>query len=121
MEIYAENLQFEKAAQLRDRLKAISKINEQQKMVFASSPEQDIIALQQGENETCAVVLKFRQERLVDKEDFILGIMLGYDRLLQCERYLKRKDFGCQHAKKKDFDISHALHDPLSLYCPQTK
>ncbi|MBC8584583.1 excinuclease ABC subunit UvrC [Youxingia wuxianensis] len=73
MEIYAENLQFEKAAQLRDRLKAISKINEQQKVVFASSPEQDIIALQQGENETCAVVLKFRQERLVDKEDFILG------------------------------------------------
>jgi len=25
------------------------------------------------------------------EEDFILGIMLGYDRLKQCQRYLKRK------------------------------
>ena len=26
-----------------------------------------------------------------EEEDFILGTMLGYDRLLQCERYIKRK------------------------------
>ncbi len=26
-----------------------------------------------------------------DEEDFILGTMLGYDRMQQCERYLKRK------------------------------
>jgi len=28
---------------------------------------------------------------LKPEEDFILGIMLGYDRIKQCERYLKRK------------------------------
>ncbi len=27
-----------------------------------------------------------------DEEDFMLGIMLGYDRKKQCERYLQRKD-----------------------------
>ena len=27
-----------------------------------------------------------------DEEDFILGIMLGYDRKIQCERYLQRKN-----------------------------
>ncbi|WP_407356920.1 DUF2023 family protein [Methanolobus sp. WCC5] len=27
-----------------------------------------------------------------EEEDFILGIMLGYDRLKQCDRYLKRKN-----------------------------
>lgn len=31
---------------------------------------------------------------LTDEEDFILGIMLGYDRLKQCERYLQRKKNG---------------------------
>jgi hypothetical protein len=31
-----------------------------------------------------------------DEEDFLLGIMLGYDRKKQCERYLQRK----QHAIK---------------------
>lgn len=27
-----------------------------------------------------------------DEEDFILGIMLGYDRMKQCGRYIKRKN-----------------------------
>ena len=27
-----------------------------------------------------------------DEEDFMLGTMLGYNRILQCERYAKRKD-----------------------------
>lgn len=27
-----------------------------------------------------------------DEEDFMLGTMLGYDRIQQCERYIKRKD-----------------------------
>ena len=27
-----------------------------------------------------------------DEEDFMLGTMLGYDRILQCERYVKRKN-----------------------------
>lgn len=30
--------------------------------------------------------------RLSDEEDFLLGIMLGYDRLQQCARYLKRRN-----------------------------
>lgn len=36
--------------------------------------------------------MEFKQlSNLTEEEDFILGIMLGYDRLKQCERYLKRK------------------------------
>lgn len=27
-----------------------------------------------------------------DEQDFMLGTMLGYDRILQCERYVKRKN-----------------------------
>lgn len=73
MHEYAENMQFEKAAQLRDRIKAISKILESQKVVQASSEDQDIIALQRSNNDTCAVVIKFRGQRLVDKQDFFLG------------------------------------------------
>ena len=28
-----------------------------------------------------------------DEEDFMLGTMLGYDRIQQCERYVRRKKF----------------------------
>lgn len=75
MNEYAEALQFEKAAQLRDRIKAIKRINESQKVVFQSTVNQDVVALQRSEEGACAVVLKFREERLVDKEDFLLGVV----------------------------------------------
>ena len=39
------------------------------------------------------VIKRFGNKPLVEfscEEDFMLGIMLGYDKLKQCERYLKR-------------------------------
>jgi len=44
-------------------------------------------------NENCINVVKTFKEplcKLSDEQDFILGIMLGYDKILQCQRYLKR-------------------------------
>ncbi len=36
--------------------------------------------------------IKFKSlSKLTEEQDFILGIMLGYDRLKQCKRYIKRK------------------------------
>ena len=36
------------------------------------------------------------------EEDFILGIMLGYDRKLQCERYLRQCNGGCANQRCGD-------------------
>ena len=41
----AENLEFEKAAKLRDRINAIKKITEKQKVVSVRQPFQDVFAL----------------------------------------------------------------------------
>ena len=49
-------------------------------------------------NSVCIDVIKQMNftslSNLTDEEDFILGTMLGYDRVKQCERYLKRKRSG---------------------------
>jgi hypothetical protein len=46
-------------------------------------------------NKNCINVLKSFGDKplykFTDEEDFILGIMLGYCRKKQCERFLKRK------------------------------
>ncbi|SFM59273.1 DUF2023 family protein [Methanolobus profundi] len=46
-------------------------------------------------DEKCISILKNIGDKSLsdytDEEDFILGIMLGYDRVQQCDRYLKRK------------------------------
>ena len=48
-----------------------------------------------GDDICIDIVNRMLKERslsdLTDEEDFILGIMLGYNRLQQCERYIKRK------------------------------
>lgn len=44
-------------------------------------------------NEDCINVVKTFQKplnKLSDEQDFMLGIMLGYDKILQCQRYIKR-------------------------------
>ncbi len=70
MNTAAENLQFENAARLRDRINAIKKINEQQKVVSISHKEQDVIATAfLGEKATIAVLV-FRNYRLCDKLSF---------------------------------------------------
>jgi len=48
-----------------------------------------------GAGNCVEVVSHFYHKSLSDltpEEDFMLGIMLGYDRLKQCERYLERKN-----------------------------
>ena len=72
MEIAAENLQFETAARLRDRINAISKIREKQKVVSISYKSQDVIATALlGEN-ACVTVFVFRNFRLCDKKHFFV-------------------------------------------------
>ena len=73
MEQASENMEFEKAAGYRDRIRAIKRLTDKQNVVFARVPNQDVLAIVQNGAESCAVVLKFREQRLVDKEDFYLG------------------------------------------------
>lgn len=47
-----------------------------------------------GSQSCINIVAGFDKElnKISPEQDFILGIMLGYDRLQQCDRYLKRKE-----------------------------
>ncbi len=71
MEQAAENLDFEKAAVLRDRIAAITKFSEKQKVVSADVAEQDVFALSFAQDKACLAVLRFFGGRLCDTEHFI--------------------------------------------------
>ncbi|GAF01913.1 DUF2023 family protein [Saccharicrinis fermentans] len=48
-----------------------------------------------GDSKCVSIIKSFGNKNLnefSDEEDFILGTMLGYDRMQQCERFLKRKE-----------------------------
>lgn len=72
MEKAAENLQFETAAKLRDRINAINKINQKQKVVSISYKNQDVIATAHFSQISCVEVLIFRNYRLTDKKHYFI-------------------------------------------------
>ena len=71
MEQAAEDLDFELAARLRDRINALQKLRDRQKVVESRVPEQDVIALAQGESRTAFEVFRFTGGKLTDRESFI--------------------------------------------------
>src|SRR5579864_3105686 len=73
MQEAAENLNFEEAARIRDRIKAVERILEKQRVISTEGQDdQDVIALASEEDETCAQVFFFRSGKLVGREYFIL-------------------------------------------------
>ena len=72
METAAENLRFEEAAKLRDRINAIQKITQKQRVVSISYKEQDVIATAFLDEKACVFILRFRNFKLTDKKHFFI-------------------------------------------------
>ncbi len=86
MENAAEELKFELAAELRDKIKALEKFSEKQNMFFSDLKNRDIIAVYREETIAAAVVLKMVEGRVNNKELYPLknvedetdGALLSY-------------------------------------------
>ena len=91
----AENLQFETAARLRDRINAIKKIREKQKVVRISYKSQDVIATALIGETACVAVFSFRDFKLADKQHYFIDGFTDktavYSEFLQ-QYYLNRSD-----------------------------
>lgn len=72
MEIAAENLEYELAARLRDRIAAIEKINQKQKVIKSDEVRQDVFAFVEAENQVAVEVFNFHSGHLSDRSQFII-------------------------------------------------
>ncbi len=68
----SRELQFEKAALLRDRLEAVHDIMERQKVISPGGGEQDVIAIVTEGNQACVEILFIRTGKLIGQEQFML-------------------------------------------------
>lgn len=74
MNAAAERLDFEQAARLRDRITAIKKASEGQKIVMEDMKDMDIFAVAELSGAACGSVLMYRSGRLFDKASIMLGM-----------------------------------------------
>ncbi|HMR98200.1 MAG TPA: excinuclease ABC subunit UvrC [Anaerolineales bacterium] len=73
MEKAAAEMRYEKAAAVRDQLKAIQSIIERQKIVFATDyKDSDVLAMARSDGEACVQVFFIRSGKLIGREYFIL-------------------------------------------------
>ncbi len=72
MEEAAENLEFERAARLRDKINAVRRMGDKQKVVANKVLDEDIIAGFSDDGKTCFQVFRFEGGRLFDRESFIV-------------------------------------------------
>lgn len=73
----AASLQFERAAELRDRLRDIEAIAERQAIADATGEDRDVIALARDDTEAVAVVLEVREGKLIGRKDHSLTVGLN--------------------------------------------
>lgn len=71
MEEAAENLEFERAARIRDKINAVKKMSDKQKVVANKVMDEDVIAGFTDDGKTCFQVFRFEGGRLFDRESFI--------------------------------------------------
>ncbi len=72
MEKAAEDLQYEKAAVIRDQLQAIDKVVERQKVISSDQTDSDVIAMARDDGEACVQVFFIRSGKLIGREYFVL-------------------------------------------------
>lgn len=72
MNANAEALRYEQAAVSRDKLRAVERTMEQQKMAAFSRAEHDVIGMAREEDDACMQVMQVRGGKLIGREHFIV-------------------------------------------------
>lgn len=116
MEEAAENLEFERAARIRDKISAIKKMGDKQKVVANKVLDEDVIASFSDGHKTCFQVFRFEGGRLFDRESFVFdsGDSDSETEEFILRYYTIRDDIPKNIAIDKDFDGLTAMQDWLS-------
>ena len=74
MERAAEELRFEKAARIRDRIRSIQMLSKRQKAVAGSLADTDVVGYHRGDAKSCFVVLHYMDGELAAKDWELLSV-----------------------------------------------
>ena len=112
----SDNLDFEKAAKLRDRIKAINSINEKQKVISCTYSNQDVFAFVRSNKKVCVEIFMFRNARLTDRKHYYLDLneQLYSFRANFIKQYYLNSDIPQRIVMDEDFEDSGLIADMLS-------
>ena len=134
MEKAAEELEFERAAVLRDRIRSVQRVAEEQRIKVDANAisDMDLVALAQGGNETWVEVFFVRHGKLIGRDHFFMEGTQDYAPGLVQAQFIKQfyqsasvipPRIMLQHPLEEEEPIGDWLRGlrggPVRLICPQ--
>lgn len=113
MNAAAEDLQFERAAMLRDRLRAVQKLSARQHVVAGAFAETDAVAFVQGQTRACVCVLHYAAGALQDKE-YTLFHLTESDGAEVLSAFIKQY-YAQRSTAPKNLLLSHEIEDAAAV------
>ncbi|WP_392486066.1 excinuclease ABC subunit UvrC [Haloimpatiens sp. FM7315] len=86
----SENLEFEKAASLRDKILAVDKVSENQKIIFGNFENEDYINIYRDDKDSCIQVFFVRNGKVIGREHFIFEDTVETDKSKIITDFIKR-------------------------------
>ncbi len=90
MQEASRNLEFERAAFLRDKISAIKKLSERQKMISDRQSDEDVIGFYRQNKKTYSAVLLIRSGRLIGRKSAVLDKTGEAEDGVLCAEFLKQ-------------------------------
>ncbi len=110
METASENLEFEKAAEFRDKILAIKKLDERQIIENMSMEDRDVIAFARADSEALVQVFFIRGGKMTGREHFMLNNVDGISRQELMTDFVKRF-YGGTPFVPKELILQEKLED----------
>ncbi|HLD95425.1 MAG TPA: excinuclease ABC subunit UvrC [Alphaproteobacteria bacterium] len=113
MQLFSQELAFEKAAQIRDRLKLLTHIQSKQRINVAGIKDADILAIERLGSLTCVQVFFFRNSSNYGTESFFVTHAQDHDLEETLCAFIMQ--FYQEREPSPLLLLSHPLKDPLVL------
>lgn len=102
----AANLEFERAARLRDQVQSLKKLGEKQQVALASPLNLDLAALIKAERSALGLIFKIRRGKLISKDSFWLTRFMEENEAEMME-FLMRSHFTESHDIAEEVLVNH--------------
>jgi len=90
MQQHASELEFEDAARTRDRIEALEKYRNTQKVVLRDHDDRDLFALAHEDDDACAVIFKIREGKIIGRVHYYLRGTLHQSDSTILEQFIKQ-------------------------------
>lgn len=97
----SENLQFEHAAEYRDRIAAIRNLSDKQKITNTNLKDMDVIGLATGESDAIVQIFFIRGGKVIGKEDYLMTRNLEDDTSVLVSSFVKQYYSGTVYIPKE--------------------